>query len=30
VMTKEILSKIYRVDFKIMEIDGKPLLAYYY
>ena len=29
VMTKEILSDIYRVDFEIMEISGKPLSIYY-
>lgn len=29
VMTKETLSEIYRVDFEIMEIDGKPLSIYY-
>ena len=29
VMTKENLSKIYNVDFEIMEIDGKPLTIYY-
>lgn len=29
VMTKETLSDIYRVDFKIMEISGKPLSIYY-
>jgi len=29
VMNKETLSKIYNVDFQIMEIDGKPLSIYY-
>lgn len=29
VMTKENLSKIYKVDFEIMEIEGKPLSIYY-
>ena len=29
VMNKETLSKIYKVDFQIMEIDGKPLSIYY-
>ena len=29
VMTKETLSEIYRVDFEIMEIEGKPLSIYY-
>lgn len=29
VMTKETLSDIYRVDFEIMEISGKPLSIYY-
>ncbi len=29
VMTKEQLSKIYKVDFEIMEIEGKPLSIYY-
>lgn len=29
VMTKEVLSKLYRVDFDIREVDGKPLLIYY-
>lgn len=29
VMTKENLSKIYDVDFEIMEIEGKPLSIYY-
>lgn len=29
VMTKENLSEIYRVDFKILEIEGKPLSIYY-
>ena len=29
VITKETLSKIYNVDFEIMEIDGKPLTIYY-
>ncbi len=29
VMTKENLSEIYKVDFKIMEIEGKPLSIYY-
>lgn len=29
VMTKENLSEIYDVDFKIMEIEGKPLSIYY-
>ena len=29
VMTKENLSEIYKVDFEIMEIEGKPLCIYY-
>lgn len=29
VMNKETLSKIYNVDFEIMEIEGKPLSIYY-
>ena len=29
VMTKETLSEIYRVDFEIMEIEGKPLSIHY-
>jgi len=29
VMTKEILSKIYNVDFEIKEVDGRPLSIYY-
>lgn len=29
VMTKEVLSNIYNVDFEIMEIEGKPLSIYY-
>lgn len=29
VITKEELSKIYNVDFEIMEIEGKPLSIYY-
>lgn len=29
VMTKETLSQIYKVDFEIMEIEGKPLSIYY-
>lgn len=29
VMTKENLSEIYRVDFEMMEIEGKPLSIYY-
>ena len=29
VMTKENLSKIYNVDFEIMEIEGRPLSIYY-
>ncbi len=29
VMTKEVLSDIYRVDFEIQEIEGKPLSIYY-
>ena len=29
VMTKENLSAIYRVDFEIMQIEGKPLSIYY-
>lgn len=29
VMTKETLSEIYKVDFEIMEIAGKPLSIYY-
>lgn len=29
VMTKEVLSGIYRVDFEIMRIEGKPLSVYY-
>ena len=29
VMTKETLSEIYKVDFVILEIEGKPLSIYY-
>ena len=29
VMIKEVLSKIYNVDFEILEIEGKPLSIYY-
>lgn len=29
VMTKENLSQIYRVDFEILTIEGKPLSIYY-
>ena len=29
VMTKEVLSQIYRVDFEILKIEGKPLSIYY-
>ena len=29
VMNKEVLSKIYNVDFEILEIEGKPLSIYY-
>lgn len=29
VMTKETLSSIYKVDFELMEIEGKPLSIYY-
>lgn len=29
VMTKEVLSQIYKVNFEIMEINGKPLSIYY-
>ena len=29
VMTREVLSEIYRVDFEILEIEGKPLSIYY-
>ena len=29
VMTKETLSAIYKVDFEILEISGKPLSIYY-
>ncbi|MBO5071155.1 MAG: ATP-binding cassette domain-containing protein [Roseburia sp.] len=29
VMTKEVLSEIYKVDFEILEIDGRPLSIYY-
>ena len=29
VMTKETLSNIYKVDFEILEIAGKPLSIYY-
>ncbi len=29
VMTREVLSQIYKVDFEIMEIDGRPLSIYY-
>ena len=29
VMTKEVLSDIYRVDFEIQEVEGKPLSIYY-
>jgi len=28
-MTKETLSEIYKVDFEILEIEGKPLSIYY-
>ena len=29
VITKENLSDIYKVDFEIMQIEGKPLSIYY-
>ncbi|MEE0510647.1 MAG: ATP-binding cassette domain-containing protein [Peptococcaceae bacterium] len=29
VMTKDVLSSVYKVDFEIMEIEGKPLSIYY-
>ena len=29
VITKENLSDIYKVDFEIMQIEGKPLSRYY-
>ena len=29
VMQKDVLGKIYNVDFEIMEIQGKPLSIYY-
>ena len=29
VITKENLSEIYKVDFEIMEIKGRPLSIYY-
>lgn len=29
VMTKEVLSMVYNVDFEIMEVEGKPLSIYY-
>ena len=29
VMTKDVLSQIYHVDFEILEIEGKPLSIYY-
>lgn len=29
VMTKEVLSEIYNVDFEIMNIQGRPLSIYY-
>ena len=29
VITKETLSKLYRVEFEIMEIEGKPLSIWY-
>lgn len=29
VMTKDVLSSVYQVDFEIMEIEGKPLSIYY-
>ena len=29
VVTKETLSEIYKVDFEIMEVSGKPLTIYY-
>ena len=29
VMTEEVLSQIYRVDFEILKIEGKPLSIYY-
>ena len=29
VMTKEVLSSIYNVEFEIMRIEGKPLSIYY-
>lgn len=29
VITKEVLSEIYQVDFEILNIQGKPLSIYY-
>ena len=29
VITKDVLSSIYNVDFEIMEINGKPMTIYY-
>ena len=29
IINKETLSDIYRVDFEIMEIEGRPLSIYY-
>ena len=29
VMTKEVLAQVYRVDFEILKIEGKPLSIYY-
>ena len=29
VMTRQTLSQIYKVDFEILEIEGKPLSIYY-
>jgi iron complex transport system ATP-binding protein len=30
VMTRELLSAIYQVDFRILDIDGKPFSIYHY
>ena len=29
VITREILSEVYQVDFEIMEVHGKPMTIYY-
>jgi iron complex transport system ATP-binding protein len=29
IVNKEVLSKIYNVDFEVMNIEGKPLSIYY-